>query len=100
MSECMYCRQSTFAIGVDGPVCPDCWEEGYGRKPVIAGLRTPVKVMSVDDMADRIEELEAKLAKLVDAVTHQREMVCQDFGMQIKADKAVDDALAELKGEK
>jgi hypothetical protein len=56
--------------------------------------------MSVDDMADRIEELEAKLAKLVDAVTHQREMVCQDFGMQIKADKAVDDALAELKGEK
>lgn len=33
---------------------------------------------------------------LVDAVTHQREMVCQDMGMQMEADKAVDDALAAM----
>lgn len=32
------------------------------------GLRTPVKVMGIDDMADRIEELEAKLAKATDTL--------------------------------
>ena len=35
---------------------------------MIDGLRTPVKVMSVDDMAARIEELEAKLAKATDTL--------------------------------
>jgi len=52
-----------------------------------------------DRAMGRIAELEAKLTKLVEAVTHQREMVCQDFGMQLQAIKSVDDALAEIKGE-
>jgi len=35
---------------------------------------------------------------LVEAVTHEREMVCQDFDMQRAASNAVDAALAAFKG--
>ena len=95
------------------------------------GLRTPVRVMSVHEMADRIEELEAELEywrkdsaaawdkceeyrlrieelearvaaadKLAEAVTHEREMVCQDFGMQQDAATAVHNALAAYQATK
>ena len=67
------------------------------------GLRTPVKVMSVDDMADRIEELEAKLANAVQALeefSHGRHI---RLGSPIDACQWVIDrsrtTLAELKGE-
>lgn len=41
---------------------------------------------------------EAKLAKLLGAVMDLRTVPCQDFDMQMKADKAVDDALAKIMG--
>jgi uncharacterized coiled-coil protein SlyX len=53
--------------------------------------------------ADRIEELEARVAaadKLAEAVTHEREMVCQDFGMQQDAATAVHNALAAYQATK
>lgn len=37
---------------------------------------------------------DARVAALVDAVRHEREMVCQDFDMQLAASQAVDAALA------
>jgi hypothetical protein len=40
----------------------------------------------------------AKVEALVEAVRHEREMVCQDMGMQLKASEAVDAALAAMKG--
>ena len=57
------------------------------------GLRTPVKVMSVDDMADRIEELEAKLAK---AITFAE--IVEKCGHGALWPLALD-TLADLKGE-
>jgi hypothetical protein len=51
----------------------------------------------LNQCCDRIEELEARVAaadKLAEAVTHEREMVCQDFGMQQDAATAVHNALA------
>ena len=41
---------------------------------------------------------EAKLAKLLGAVMDLRTMPCQDFDVQMKADKAVDDVIATLLG--
>jgi hypothetical protein len=38
-----------------------------------------------------------RVKALVDAVRHEREMVCQDFDMQLAASQAVDTALAQLK---
>jgi len=32
------------------------------------GLRTPVKVMSTDEMADRIKELESRLKKAIEII--------------------------------
>ena len=90
MSECVYCRQGSIAIGVDGPVCPDCWEEGYGHSPRTADLRTPIKAMTDEELLKRlvdwsehdegkindarheaklrIEALTAKLAKAVEGL--------------------------------
>jgi hypothetical protein len=53
-------------------------------------LRTPTPAPSSDDLA--------KVEALVGAVRHEREMVCQDMGMQLKASEAVDAALAAMKG--
>jgi hypothetical protein len=55
------------------------------------------------DAADCIEALEARVAaadKLAEAVTHEREMVCQDFGMQQDAATAVHNALAAYQATK
>jgi hypothetical protein len=55
------------------------------------------------EAADRIEELEAQLRAadaLAEAVTHEREMVCQDFGMQQDAATAVHNALAAYQATK
>ena len=55
------------------------------------------------EAADRIEEMEARVAaadKLAEAVTHEREMVCQDFGMQQDAATAVHNALAAYQATK
>ena len=55
------------------------------------------------EAADRIEELEARVAaadKLAEAVTHEREMVCQDFGMQQDAAPAVHNALSAYQATK
>jgi len=59
--------------------------------------------MACEQAADRIEELEARVAaadKLAEAVTHEREMVCQDFGMQQDAATAVHNALAAYQATK
>lgn len=61
------------------------------------------RVMSAEEAADRIEELEARVAaadKLAEAVTHEREMVCQDFGMQQDAATAVHNALSAYQATK
>lgn len=55
------------------------------------------------DAAARIAALEARVAaadKLAEAVTHEREMVCQDFGMQQDAATAVHNALAAYEATK
>ena len=55
------------------------------------------------EAADRIEEMEARVAaadKLAEAVTHEREMVCQDFGMQQDAATAVHNALSAYQATK
>ena len=46
------------------------------------GLRTPVRVMSVDEMADRIEELEAKLAKAVEALLETNAAFAKTVGLR------------------
>ena len=56
-----------------------------------------------DEAVSRVKELEAKLAaadKLAEAVTHEREMVCQAFGMQQDAAPAVHNALAAYQATK
>ena len=55
------------------------------------------------DAAAEITRLRAKVAKadkLAEAVTHEREMVCQDFGMQQDAATAVHNALAAYQATK
>ena len=59
MIECVYCGQGSIAIGVDGPVCPDCWEEGYGHFVNADGIVTAEA---------RIEALTEQLAKAVEAL--------------------------------
>jgi ribosomal protein L29 len=58
------------------------------------GLRTPVRVMSVDEMADRIEELEAKLAKVVEAME-----AAKGLYQVTHIHAALSAALEELKGQ-
>jgi hypothetical protein len=60
---------------------PDGWQTEYVR----ADLPTPL-----DD---------PRVKALVEAVRHEREMVCQDFEMQSAAARAVDAALAALETE-
>ena len=51
----------------------------------------------------KVEALEARVAAadtLAEAVTHEREMVCQDFGMQQDAAIAVHNALAAYRAAK
>lgn len=33
MGRCIECGQGAIAKTSEGPICPDCWEEGYGREP-------------------------------------------------------------------
>lgn len=56
-----------------------------------------------DEAVSRVKELEARVAaadKLAEAVTHEREMVCQDFGMQQDAATAVHNALSAYQATK
>ena len=78
------------------------------------GLRTPVRVMSVAEMADRIEQLaatnkqlEAKLAKAVEKFNEIRQH-CDNFGRGVpvideriveRCEETAANALAELKGQ-
>ena len=58
------------------------------------------RLVVLQEAAGRIEALEAQLAKadaLAEAVTQEREMVCQDFGMQMDAATAVNNALTEYR---
>jgi hypothetical protein len=51
----------------------------------------------LNEAADRIEALEARIARadaLAEAVTHERELVCQDMGMQLDAACMINNALA------
>lgn len=47
------------------------------------------------DLATQPDPLaDPRVVSLVEAVRHERELVCQDFDMQLAASKAVDEALA------
>jgi chromosome segregation ATPase len=48
-------------------------------------------------MSDLMDRFKAAADALADAVTHEREMVCQDIAMQIAASDAVEAALTEYR---
>lgn len=101
---------------------PRCFENPkYASEPPVEYIRAEMlkgQTMSdnTDDMNDfvllaiardeavsRVKELEARVAaadKLAEAVTHEREMVCQDFGMQQDAATAVHNALSAYQATK
>ena len=64
---------------------------------------SPIDALAMKDSAAEIARLRTKVAKadaLAKAVTHEREMVCQDFGMQQDAATAVHNALAAYQATK
>ena len=90
MSECVYCRQGSIAIGVDGPVCPDCWEEGYGHSPRTADLRTPIKAMTDEELCKRLRNLTGGFvdafrahaaADRIEALTAKNEMLGREVNI-------------------
>ena len=58
MSSCVYCGQVALVAGCDGPVCPDCWEEGYGASsdtPETSSQTTETEMS--DDLVKRLNQI-------------------------------------------
>lgn len=111
---CPFCGGDN--VGVFGPVG---WYRTYGishscrmfysgtsemaqgfpdKKTAIAAwnARSPDLARQVIALTAENAALRAKAEKLAEAVRHEREMVCQDLGMQIEASNAVEAALNAL----